>query len=114
MKIITTRVGRATNGPSRTTVAQVSNSEELVALRVVVEADSYEPQCRVHVSALNTVTNEWGSPLIWRTAYRTHASYDHKSSSRADLRASLMELDEQEALRDALAILNAGRKENLE
>lgn len=111
MKIITTRVGRATNGPSRTTVAQVSNSEELVALQAVTEADSYEPQCRVTVRALNTTTNEWGSPLISRTAKVTHGTY---ASGRHHERETALIRDEADALMDALAILNAGRKENLE
>jgi len=123
MRVVSTRAGRAVNGPSQTTVVQFTSSSELVVLQVVTEADSYEPQCRVEVRALDTGKNTWSSCLVSRTAERTYrlksdlmAGRLHLSNEPDAYQLALdaaMVNDEQEALADALAILNASRLEDL-
>jgi hypothetical protein len=111
MKIVSSTVGKATNGPSRTTVVRLEDVyDERVVLQVITEADSYEPQCRVHVRVLQP-SGEWGSPLVWRTATRTLGTY--KGAYTPEQRMKAIEDDERHALADAIMILNAGRKEDL-
>ncbi len=121
MRVVSSRRGRATNGPSITTVAQVADADELVVLKVVTEADSYEPQCKVTVRVLQA-NGEWGSPVVYRTAERTHQYKSDLMAGRSHLRdaeahrdalETAMTDDEAEALSEALEILNAGLKSDL-